>query len=93
MQTITKPTLIDKELINSLSFKSREPVEQHPKLTEQISSATRLGNGYRGKVTIVFEDDEGLKRVDTTIWASGVKYICLKGGMWLPINRIVEIKP
>jgi len=93
MQTITKPTLIEKELINSLSFKSREPVEQHPKLTEQISSATRLGNGYRGKVTIVFEDDEGLKRVDTTIWASGAKYICLKGGMWLPINRIVEIKP
>lgn len=92
MQATVKPTLIEKELISSLSFKSRETVQQHPKLLEQIRSATRLGNAYRGKVTILFEDDEGPKRVDTTIWAHGAKYICLKGGMWLPIDRIVEIK-
>lgn len=92
MQGIITPTLIEKELISSLSFKSKETVEQHPKLQEQIESATRLGNGYHGKVSILFQDDEGLKRVDTTIWAHGGKYICLKGGTWLPIDRIVEIK-
>lgn len=92
MQATITPILIEKELISSLSFKSREPVDQHPKLLEQIRSATRLGNAYRGKVSILFKDDEGIKRVDTTIWAHGAKYICLKGGMWLPINRIIEIK-
>ncbi len=41
---------------------------------------------------IEFEDDEGLKAVETTIWATGQKYICLKGGVWLPISRIREVK-
>lgn len=92
MQATITPTLIEKEAISSLSFKSREAVQQHPKLLEQIQSATRLGNAYRGKVSIYFQDDEGPKRVDTTIWAYGAKYICLKGGLWLPIDRIIEIK-
>lgn len=38
---------------------------------------TKLGNLHHGKVSIVFEDDEGVKQVDTTIWATGLKYICL----------------
>lgn len=92
MQATLTPILIEKEAIRSMTFKSREPVKQHPKLMDQIKSATRLGNAYRGKVGIIFHDDDGMKRVDTTIWAHGAKYICLKGGMWLPIDRIVEIK-
>jgi len=92
MQATLKPTLIEKELINSLSFNNRTTVKQHPDLEEQLKSATRLGNAFHGKVSIYFEDDEGLKRVDTTIWAHGAKYICLKGGIWLPIARIVEVK-
>ena len=92
MQATLTPILIEKEAIRSMTFKSRELVKQHPKLMDQIKSATRLGNAYRGKVGIIFYDDDGMKRVDTTIWAHGAKYICLKGGMWLPIDRIVEIK-
>lgn len=92
MQTTLQPELIQKELISTLSFEKRHEVEQHPNLLEQISHATRLGNAYHSKVSIYFNDDLGLKRVDTTIWAFGAKYICLKGGVWLPINRIVEIK-
>lgn len=87
-----KPTLIEKELIQGLSFKDKRKINQHPNLEEQIKSATRLGNAFHGKVSIIFEDDEGTKRVDTTIWAYGSKYICLKGGIWLPIDRIIEIK-
>ncbi|OFZ65805.1 MAG: hypothetical protein A3D92_23700 [Bacteroidetes bacterium RIFCSPHIGHO2_02_FULL_44_7] len=92
MQATLKPTLIEKELIQSLSFKTKTRVTQHPDLQEQIKNATRLGNAYHSKVSIYFEDDEGVKRVDTTIWADGSKYICLKGGVWLPIDRILEIK-
>ena len=92
MQVILKPELIEKELISTLSFEKKDKIQQHPNLDEQIKNATRLGNAYHTKVSIYFNDDLGLKRVDTTIWASGDRYICLKGGIWLPISRIVEIK-
>jgi len=92
MQVTLKPTMVEKEIISSLSFKEIRKVDQHPNLRVQLESATRLGNAYRGKVSIIFEADDGLKRVDTTIWAFGAKYICLKGGIWLPVDRIVEIK-
>lgn len=92
MQATTKPTLVEKENIGSLSFSKRTKVNQHPNLLRQIENATRLGNALKSKVSIYFEDDLGIKRVDTTIWAHGSKYICLKGGVWLPIDRILEIK-
>ena len=92
MQATTKPTLVEKEVISNLTFNDRTPVKQHPNLLNQIKDATRLGNAFRGKVSIFFEDDNGVKQVNTTIWAHGTKYICLKGGIWLPITRLIEIK-
>lgn len=92
MQAALKPQLIEKEAIQSLSFTTKTPVKQHPELREQIKNATRLGNAYHSKVSILFEDDEGVKRVDTTIWADGARFICLKGGIWLPIDRIIEVR-
>lgn len=85
------PELIEKELIPQLNFKADIKVKQHPELPKQIEDATRLGNAYHSKVSIIFQDDESLKRVDTTIWAAGTKFICLKGGVWIPIERIVEV--
>lgn len=92
MQAIMKPELIEKEMISSLSFIEKKNVMQHPELQGQIENATILGNSHRSKVSIIFECDHGLKRVDTTVWAAGLKYICLKGGIWIPIHRIIEIK-
>ncbi len=92
MQATSNSILVEKEIISSLSFNDRSPVTQHPNLLDQIKNATRLGNSFRSKVKIYFTDDEGAKCVDTTIWAHGSKYICLKGGIWLPIGRITEIK-
>ncbi|MFT5780098.1 MAG: hypothetical protein ACI837_003059 [Crocinitomicaceae bacterium] len=92
MNAALKPEVVEKEVIGSLSFHVKNSVKQHPELTDQIRNATRLGNAYHTKVSIIFEDDNGPKRVDTTVWAYGSKYICLKGGVWLPIQRIVEIK-
>jgi hypothetical protein len=92
MQVLMKPELIDKELIASLSFKQEVKIKQHPDLIRQIEDATRLGNAFRSKVSIIFQDDTGLKRVDTTIWAAGTKFICLKGGVWIPIERILEVR-
>lgn len=92
MQVIMKPELIEKELIPELSFKEIIVVKQHPDLLRQIEDATTLGNTYHSKVSIIFRDDVSTKRVDTTIWAAGTKFICLKGGVWIPIERILEIK-
>jgi hypothetical protein len=86
------PVLIQKEQIPELSFKKAIEIEQIPDLMAKLVEATKLGNLHHGKVAIIFRDDEGYKRVETTIWASGGKYICLKGGVWLPISRIADVR-
>jgi hypothetical protein len=93
METTTNnPILIEKERIPELSFKLPVKIEQSKDLETKLINAMKLGNLHHGKVAIIFRDDEGLKRVETTIWATGSKYICLKGGMWLPVSRIVDVK-
>lgn len=84
--------LIEKEEIHFLKFNDKSIVEQKTDLLKSIENATILGNAHRTKVSIYFKDDESVKRVDTTIWAAGTKFICLKGGVWIPISRIIEIK-
>lgn len=91
MQITTHPQLIEKEFIPTLNFSDDVIVDQHPDLKKQIEQAVRLGNAYHSKVSILFYDSDGCKRVDTTIWAYGSKYICLKGGTWLPVSHIIEI--
>ena len=84
--------LIEKETIPNLRFTNKLRIKQHPDLLKQIKKATILGNNHRRKVGIFFHDDKGIKKVETTIWASGKKFICLKGGVWVPIDRLVEIR-
>ena len=91
MQSITPPELIEKESITQLTFNDKIDVRQHPDVMAQLQKASVLGNAERVKVSIVFVADSGLKRVETTIWAVGTKFICLKGGIWIPIPRIVEV--
>jgi hypothetical protein len=84
--------LIQKEEIPNLTFNDKTTVNQHSDLQKQIEHATVLGNGHHSKVSIYFKDDSGEKKVETTIWAYGSKFICLKGGIWIPISRVIEIK-
>jgi uncharacterized protein (UPF0248 family) len=91
-EVIRNPELIEKEMVAALSFHDKSPILQHADLVSQIETAVRLGNAHHSKVSIIFQDDSGLKRVDTTLWANGAKFICLKGGVWIPIARILEIK-
>jgi len=86
------PVLIEKERIPELSFKVPVTIEQNKDLQDKLLEAMKLGNLHHVKVAIIFRDDESMKRVETTIWAVGGKYICLKGGMWLPISRIADVK-
>jgi hypothetical protein len=85
-------TRIDKESISTLSFHKQIDIEQDDNIKERLQRATLLGNIHHSKVTIFFHDDEGPKKVETTIWATGTNFICLKGGVWIPIARITDIQ-
>lgn len=80
-----------KEEIPSLTFHKELNIEQDDNIISSLEKATRLGNGYHTKVNIYFTSDQGPKLVTTTIWATGTRYICLKGGIWLPISNIEHI--
>ena len=84
-------TEIQKESVPNCSFRLRSQFKPESNLAKKLHDAMILGNTHHGKVDIVFCDDEGLKKVKTTIWAKGEKFITLKGGVWIPISKIVDI--
>lgn len=94
METLTAQ-LIEKELIESLHFPANPVLFKTEKekkdLKRKLELATILGNAYHTKIKIIFQDNEGLKEVRTTIWATGERLIVLKKGVFIPINRIVEV--
>ncbi|MCG8577072.1 MAG: hypothetical protein MI810_19480 [Flavobacteriales bacterium] len=92
MEETLSPVKVEKEAIASLSFKNHISFDQDPTLVEKLKSATKLGNLDKVKFHIDFYADSGLKSVQTTIWATGNKFICLKGGLWIPISKIVNIR-
>ena len=87
-------TTIEKEKIANLHFPKDslwEDAEREKDLKRQLWCATRLGNLEHNKVKVYFEDDQGLKMVHTTVWATGEKNIVLKRGVTIPINRVHEV--
>lgn len=54
--------------------------------------AERLGNAFHGKVRIVFTLlDASVKEVTTTVWSAGDDFICLKGGVTVPVRAISSV--
>jgi len=93
--SLSKPTLVQKEEIGTLIFphESIERTEQQTKdLNKKLQDAMTLGNLHQSKIKIVFEDSEGLKEVETTVWVAGENYISLKAGVSIPVRRIVEVR-
>ncbi|MCB9195608.1 MAG: hypothetical protein H6600_05935 [Flavobacteriales bacterium] len=88
------PVLIQKEDIPSLKF-PKEPLsrskDEQSLLRKKLRDSMVLGNIHHQKIRIVFQDDEGLKEVRTTIWAADERFIVLKKGVSIPVDRVVEI--
>ena len=87
---------IEKEEVENLVFPS-QPIklrtqEEQKALLKKLHNAEKLGNLFHDKIEIVFQDSEGLKEVNTTIWAVGEDHIVLKKGVFIPIHRIVSIQ-
>ena len=65
--------------------------EEMKKLVLKLKRSMILGNIDRTKMRIIFEDNESVKEVRTTIWAVGDKNIVLKKGVTIPINRLIDV--
>mgnify|MGYP006144176067 CR=1 FL=1 len=61
-------------------------------LKQAVKDVVELGNASKGKVKIIFEDVEGMKKVETTIWGFTDKNVILKKTTIIPIRRIHEVK-
>lgn len=90
-----KPMMIQKEAIAHLMFPKAEILNSRTEIdkrNEELSKALVLGNTEHIKVRILFEDIEGQKQVETTIWGLTASEVILKQNVVLPINRIVSIE-
>jgi uncharacterized protein (UPF0248 family) len=86
--------LVEKETVKAMFFPREEVLKTVDSAKERrnlLERATILSNLYHNKVKIVFEDRDGSKMVDTTIWATTDTAIMLKGGVVIPIHRIHTI--
>ena len=87
-------TEIKKETVSNLQFPKEEVLTSiEAKINRNISlkRASVLGNIDHTKMKIIFKDNIGLKKVNTTIWAHTEKYIVLKGFKLIPLNRILDV--
>jgi hypothetical protein len=93
-KTASTVNTVEKEAIEKLHFPAQDVLllrEQVEERRSEIEKAMRLGNMFKGKVKIVFEDSEGLKMVEATIWSLADKNVVLKNGILLPIHRVHSI--
>lgn len=89
-----KPVLVQKEEIGNFRFPNHEVLRSGEEIKirrSNLERATTLGNTERNKIKIIFEDDQALKKVETTVWATTENSIVLKRGVTIPIHRIHEV--
>ncbi|WP_437918400.1 hypothetical protein [Sphingobacterium sp. LRF_L2] len=82
--------IIEKELISAYRIIPAE-VDKTVVLYDKLLGAQRLGNEFKSKTTIVFQTEDGPKRIETTVWSLTEKYIQIKNGVLIPLKAIIEI--
>ncbi|GAB4258125.1 MAG: hypothetical protein Kow0079_15380 [Vicingaceae bacterium] len=88
-------TVVAKEDISSFKFPKEEVLKEKELKglrTINIRHGLTLGNLDKRKVKIIFEDDQGIKKVETTIWGITEENIILKKGILIPICRVHDVK-
>ncbi|WP_181182455.1 hypothetical protein [Sphingobacterium lumbrici] len=84
-------TLIEKEEIGKYKIIPAE-INRVEELNQKLSNAQRLGNEFKSKVSIIFQTEDGPKRVDTTVWSLTDNYIQLKSGVLIPLNALISVE-
>ena len=93
--TITFPQSINKEIIPDLRFPSSEVLDSAEAIAKrktELERALALGNLEHGKVKLIFEDDQSVWQVETTVWGLTDKRVILKQGAVIPIHRVHIVK-
>lgn len=84
---------IEKESIPTLRFPQEDVLTDKADLARRSADAeraSRLGNGYQGKLDIFFQTADGQpKRVQTTVWGAHPEYLTLKAGIMLPLRAVL----
>ena len=89
------PVVVLKENVSGLKFPHHEVLKSSEAISTRqfhLEKALKLGNIENHKIKIIFEDTEGLKQVETTIWGVTDKRVILKQGVLIPISCIHELK-
>ena len=84
-------TLIEKESISNYKIIAANS-NNVDELRAKLNDAQRLGNEFKSKVAIVFNTEDGPKRVDTTVWSVTENYLQIKHGVLLPLSSIISIE-
>ncbi len=93
-KTLDTIVLVEKETIADMHFPEQEVLMGQDQINSrqyEAERAMKLGNYFKDKVKIIFEDSEGIKMVETTIWGVIDKRLLLKRGLVLPLYRVHEI--
>lgn len=91
----TNPVMVQKEMISGFRFPDKEVLTSKDDMKIRLADlerALKLGNLEHNKIKIVFEDTDGIKQVETTVWGVTDKRVILKQGIMIPIHRIYEIR-
>ena len=94
MQVDVSPQLIDKENIPNLSFPDGDVLpasSDRVKRIKDLKNANELGDLAQYKVKILFVDDAGPKKVETTVWNTTNEGVVLKYGIEIPIRRVSKV--
>jgi hypothetical protein len=58
---------------------------------QKLYMAMLMGNNYYNNVRIIFNTEEGESEIVSRIWARTDKFIVLRGGVFIPINSVIDI--
>ncbi len=85
---------IEKEEVQFLKFPKEDVLSDKTAQKQRcqlLKTAMKLGNLEHQKVQVLFQDNQGLKRIETTIWGVTDKSVILKQSIILPVQRILAV--
>ena len=85
---------INQSELMKVAFKNDDNmyVQEQIKMKDQkLYMAMLMGNNYYNNVRIIFNTEEGESEIVSRIWARTDKFIVLRGGVFIPINSVIDI--
>lgn len=83
--------IIEKEQIQEYKIISAD-TDRSASLRDRLHDAQRLGNEFKSKTSIVFQTEDGPKRIETTVWSLTENYVQIKSGVLIPLKSIIEVE-